>query len=90
VPGSDEIVPADCVLIAFGFRPSPAEWFLDLAIQTADSGLVIAPESGEYPYQTTNPKIFAGGDMVRGSDLVVTAIAEGRQAAGAVLDYLGV
>ena len=90
VPGSDEIVPADCVLIAFGFRPSPAEWFLDLAIQTADSGLVIAPESGEYPYQTTNPKIFAGGDMVRGSDLVVTAIAEGRQAAGDVLDYLGV
>ena len=36
------------------------------------------------------PKIFAGGDMVRGSDLVVTAIWEGRQAAEGILDYLGV
>ena len=39
-------------------------------------------------FQTSNPKIFAGGDMVRGSDLVVTAIWEGRQAAEGILDYL--
>ena len=32
----------------------------------------------------------AGGDMVRGSDLVVTAIWEGRKAAEGILDYLGV
>jgi glutamate synthase (NADPH/NADH) small chain len=32
--------------------------------------------------------IFAGGDMVRGSDLVVTAISEGRQAGEGILDYL--
>ncbi|SEE54385.1 hypothetical protein SAMN04490198_1812 [Pseudomonas palleroniana] len=37
-----------------------------------------------------NPKIFAGGDMVRGSDLVVTAIFEGRNAAEGILDYLQV
>jgi glutamate synthase (NADPH/NADH) small chain len=43
-----------------------------------------------YKFQTSNPKIFAGGDMVRGSDLVVTAIWEGRQAAEGILDYLGV
>ena len=90
IPGSEEVIPADCVLIAFGFRPSPASWFADLAIETADSGLVIAPEEGVLPYQTTNPKIFAGGDMVRGSDLVVTAIAEGRSAANSILDYVGV
>ncbi len=36
------------------------------------------------------PKIFAGGDMVRGSDLVVTAIWEGRQAAEGILDYLDI
>jgi glutamate synthase (NADPH/NADH) small chain len=40
--------------------------------------------------QTTNPRIFAGGDMVRGSDLVVTAVFEGREAAQGILDYLGV
>ena len=40
--------------------------------------------------QTTNPKIFAGGDMVRGSDLVVTALWQGRQAAKGILSSLGV
>ncbi len=51
---------------------------------------MIAPEQGEFPFQTANPKIFAGGDMVRGSDLVVTAIYEGREAAEGILDYLEV
>ena len=40
--------------------------------------------------QTNQQKIFAGGDMVRGSDLVVTAIAQGRKAAEGMLDYLAV
>ena len=39
-------------------------------------------------FQTTNPKVFAGGDMVRGSDLVVTAVFEGREAAQGILQYL--
>ena len=43
-----------------------------------------------YAFQTTNEKVFAGGDMVRGSDLVVTAIDEGRRAADGILDYLQV
>ena len=90
VSGSEEVIPADCVLIAFGFRPSPADWFTDLNISTADSGLVLASDDQELPYQTTNSKVFAGGDMVRGSDLVVTAIAEGRNAAQSILDYLDI
>jgi len=45
---------------------------------------------GDYPQQTTNPKVFAGGDMVRGSDLVVTAVFEGREAAKGIAAYLGV
>ncbi|MCH8060839.1 MAG: hypothetical protein IIA11_10305 [Proteobacteria bacterium] len=44
----------------------------------------------EFPFQTTNPKVFAGGDMVRGSDLVVTAVFEGREAAAGITTYLGV
>ena len=90
VPGSEEVIPTDCVLIAFGFRPSPADWFTDLNIHTADSGLVLASDDQKLPYQTTNQKVFAGGDMVRGSDLVVTAIAEGRNAAQSILDYLDI
>lgn len=90
IPGSEEVLEADAVLVAFGFRPSPADWFEDHDIQLDDGGRVLAPEQAEYKFQTSNPKVFAGGDMVRGSDLVVTAIWEGRQAAEGILDYLDV
>lgn len=90
VEGSEEIVPADRVIVAFGFRPSPADWFKDFGIELDDRKRVKAPANSEYKYQTTNPKIFAGGDMVRGSDLVVTAVYEGREAAEGILDYLEV
>ncbi|WP_171493411.1 FAD-dependent oxidoreductase, partial [Acinetobacter oleivorans] len=90
VPGSEEVLPADAVLLAFGFRPSPADWFGNANINLDGSGRVVAAEKQEFKFQTSNPKIFAGGDMVRGSDLVVTAIWEGRQAAEGILDYLGV
>ena len=90
IPGSEEIIAADAVVIAFGFRPSPAPWFSDYGVEIDDGGRVVAPEQGACAFQTTNPKIFAGGDMVRGSDLVVTAVWEGRQAAEGILDYLAV
>lgn len=90
IPGSEEIVPADSVLIAFGFRPSPQPWFAEYGIETDEGGLIKAPADAEIAFQTTNPKVFAGGDMVRGSDLVVTAIAEGRKAGQGILDYLEV
>jgi glutamate synthase (NADPH/NADH) small chain len=90
IPGTEEIIPADAVLMSFGFRPSPAEWFGQHQVNTSDSGLVTAPEQADFAFQTSNPKVFAGGDMVRGSDLVVTAIWEGRQAAEGILDYLDV
>lgn len=90
IPGSEEVLEADAVIIAFGFQPSPADWFSDIGVQLNDWDGVIAPETQTFPFQTTNPKIFAGGDMVRGSDLVVTAIWEGRQAAEGILDYLEV
>jgi len=90
VAGSEEIIMADAVIIAFGFQPSPPDWFVHHQIETDDRGRVKAPEHGQYKFQTTNPKVFAGGDMVRGSDLVVTAIWEGREAADGILDYLDV
>ncbi|PKM43965.1 MAG: glutamate synthase small subunit [Gammaproteobacteria bacterium HGW-Gammaproteobacteria-1] len=90
VAGSEEIIPADRVLIAFGFRPSPQPWFTQHGIDTDERGRIKAPAAGQYKYQTSNAKVFAGGDMVRGSDLVVTAVWEGRQAAEGILDYLNV
>lgn len=89
IPGSETIIPADAVLIAFGFRPSPAPWFQEFNIDVDTLGRVLTSHK-HFKYQTRNPKVFAGGDMVRGSDLVVTAIHEGRQAAEGILDYLSV
>ncbi|WGO99855.1 FAD-dependent oxidoreductase [Saccharophagus degradans] len=90
IPGSEEIIPADVVLIAFGFRPSPEPWFETHGINLNNWGGVVAPAEQKFKYQTTNQKVFAGGDMVRGSDLVVTAIWEGREAAEGILDYLDI
>ena len=90
IPGSEEVLEADAVIIAFGFQPNPPKWLEDVAVQTNDWDGVVAEEEQTYKFQTSNPKIFAGGDMVRGSDLVVTAIWEGRQAAEGILDYLDV
>lgn len=90
IAGSEEVVPADVVLVAFGFQPDPPQWLADFEIATNDWNGVVAPEQQEFKFQTSNPKVFAGGDMVRGSDLVVTAIWEGRQAAEGILDYLEV
>jgi len=90
VPGSEEVIPADRVIIAFGFRPNPAPWFQSFGIEVDERGRVKASPGGHYKYQTTHPKVFAGGDMVRGSDLVVTAVFEGREAAEGILDYLAI
>ena len=88
VPGSERIYKADAVIVAFGFRASPANWFKDFEIETDKSGLVLAEEKQAFSFQTSNEKIFSGGDMVRGSDLVVTAIWEGREAAKSIIKYV--
>ena len=90
VAGSERIVPADAVIIAFGFLPSPPAWFGSHDIRLHDSGRVRVSAGAANAFQTTNPRVFAGGDMVRGSDLVVTAVFEGREAARGMLNYLGV
>ena len=90
IPESEQILPADAVVIAFGFQPNPPAWFESINVSVNDWDGGVAPEEQQVPFQTSNPKVFAGGDMVRGSDLVVTAIWEGRQAAEGILDYLEV
>ena len=90
VAGSEHVVPADAVVLAFGFRPHSMEWLAKHSVELDSQGRIIAPERSDNAFQTSNPKIFAGGDIVRGSDLVVTAIAEGRKAADGILNYLEV
>ena len=89
IPGSEQIVPADAVIIAFGFLPSPPDWLDAHGIRLHGNGRVRV-SAGPHAFQTTHPKVFAGGDMVRGSDLVVTAVFEGREAAKGILRLLEV
>ncbi|MBV1839655.1 FAD-dependent oxidoreductase [Photobacterium ganghwense] len=88
VEGSEHVLPADAVVMAFGFQPHAMPWLSEFDVALDDWGRIKAPAQAEFAYQTTNPKIFAGGDAVRGSDLVVTAIDEGRKAADGILSYL--
>ncbi|MBC7007024.1 FAD-dependent oxidoreductase [Pseudoalteromonas sp. BZK2] len=90
VAGSEHVIEATKVLMAFGFKPHKMDWLEPYGVEINHWGGINAPEKGEFTHQTTNPKIFAGGDIVRGSDLVVTAIFEGRNAAEGIMDYLGV
>ena len=87
ISNSEEIIPANRVIIAFGFRPNPALWFDNFNIELENDGR-IRTSNKRLDYQTSNPKVFAGGDMVRGSDLVVTAVYDGRQAATSILSHL--
>ncbi|MBQ4835348.1 MULTISPECIES: FAD-dependent oxidoreductase [Pseudoalteromonas] len=90
VAGSEHIIDADAVVLAFGFKPHNLDWLAQYDVEINHWGGIVAPEQAAYTHQTSNPKIFAGGDAVRGSDLVVTAIFEGRNAAEGILDYLEV
>lgn len=88
IEGSEEIIACDAVIIAFGFAPHEMPWLASIGVTTDNRGRIAT--TGELKQQTANPKVFAGGDITRGSDLVVTAIAEGRDAAESMMEYLDV
>ncbi|PKG85309.1 glutamate synthase small subunit [Colwellia sp. 75C3] len=88
IAGSEFIMEADAVVIAFGFLPSPPQWMIDAGVKLDSRGRVVAVDSSDFALQTSKKNIFAGGDMVLGSDLVVTAVDQGQKAAMGILDYI--
>jgi glutamate synthase (NADPH) small chain len=88
VPGSEEVHPADLVLLAMGFV-APVPTVLDaFGVDKDGRGNARASTDGVGCYKTNVDKVFAAGDMRRGQSLVVWAIREGRQAARAVDEFL--
>src|SRR5258708_11583331 len=81
VPGTEETIEADAVIIAFGFLPSPPDWFVQQQIALHANGRVRVSAAAAPRVPPTQPKVFAGGAMGRRSDLVGTAGFEGRAAA---------
>jgi glutamate synthase (NADPH/NADH) small chain len=84
VKGTEFTLDAELVLLAMGFT-GPVQPGL-----VRNSGLKLDPRGNiaTENYQTSIPGVFAAGDVRRGQSLVVWAIAEGRQAAAAVNEYL--
>ena len=88
VEGSETELRADVVIQAFGFRPSPPAWCAAHGIELDDSGRIRAGGTGRLPFQTGHARVFAGGDNMRGADLVVRAVHDGREAAGSIARVL--
>ncbi len=85
LPGTEHCVPADIVILALGFDQQRSAALAEAGIDTGRWGeLLLDPASG----RTSNPKVYSGGDCARGADLVVTAAADGRRAALAIMDAL--
>ena len=72
--------------MALGFDNVKFPWFDDAQINTGKWGDIIVDDNK----RTSNARIYAGGDGVRGVDLAVTAAADGRKAALAMLDKFNI
>jgi glutamate synthase (NADPH/NADH) small chain len=88
VAGSEQILPADLVLLAMGFVSPVASVLEAFGVEKDARGNAKASMDASGGYATNVPKVFAAGDMRRGQSLVVWAIREGRQAARAVDQFL--
>ncbi|WP_049621578.1 FAD-dependent oxidoreductase [Frateuria defendens] len=88
VEGSETELRADVVIQAFGFRPSPPSWSTTHGVELDQGGRMRVGQGGALPFQTAHPKVFAGGDNVRGADLVVRAVHDGREAAASIARLL--
>jgi glutamate synthase (NADPH/NADH) small chain len=85
VPGSEFELEVDLVLLALGFTgPAPNQMFEELEIARDARGNIATNGN----CLTAAPGVFAAGDIRRGQSLVVWALAEGRQAARAIDQYL--
>ncbi len=87
IKNSEKILDVDKLVIAFGYEADPQSFIAENNIKVSDRGL-ISLENENYKYQTSNPKFFAGGDMIIGSSLAVHAIAHGRDAAKEIIKFL--
>jgi glutamate synthase (NADPH/NADH) small chain len=88
VPGSEETIQADLVLLAMGFVNPVATILEGFGVEKDARGNAKASTEFTGGYATNVAKVFAAGDMRRGQSLVVWAIREGRQAARAVDEFL--
>lgn len=81
-----DTLPADVVIVAYGFRPVPDGELQTLGVAYDDAGRIVTDDEG----RTSAPKLWAGGDAVRGPALVNRALADGRRAGLSIATAIGV
>ncbi|MCK9174386.1 MAG: glutamate synthase subunit beta [Desulforhopalus sp.] len=84
VEGSDFTLDADVFIFALGFSPKSPEFLQTYGIETDDRNRIVIDKN----FRTTRKNVWAGGDISRGADLVVTAAADGREAAKDIIATL--
>jgi len=86
IAGSEREIPCELALLAMGFlHPQHVGLLNELGVELDERGNV---KANDKMYQTNIQKVFSAGDMRRGQSLVVWAIAEGRECAARVDEYL--
>jgi glutamate synthase (NADPH/NADH) small chain len=84
IPDTEYIEVADIIILALGFNNERVQFLVDAGIELNEWGAIKIDEYG----QTTRKRVYAGGDAVRGADLVVTAALDGREAALQMIEAL--
>jgi glutamate synthase (NADPH/NADH) small chain len=85
IPGTEHCIMADVLILALGFDVEEFHFLEQAGVETDPRRrMIIDRRTG----RTSHPKIFAGGDCSRGAHLAVTAAADGRRAAMAIMEQL--
>jgi glutamate synthase (NADPH/NADH) small chain len=89
VPGSEERIPAELVLLAMGFTQPETDTFVnELGLELDRNRFGQGIKANTKDFQSSRANYFVAGDARRGQSLVVWAIHEGREAARAIDLYL--
>lgn len=85
VPGSEEVLPVDCVVISIGTSPNPLIKSTTAGLEVnKHGGIIVEEETGK----TTKEGVYAGGDAVTGAATVILAMGAGKTAAKAIDEYI--
>ena len=83
--GAEEKIKSDLIIQALGFEPENLNELFNTDLQLTSWNTLKVDFN---KFQTSNPKVFAAGDIVRGASLVVWAIHDGREVAKSIDSYL--
>jgi NADPH-dependent glutamate synthase beta subunit-like oxidoreductase len=83
IPDSEFTISCDTILVAVGQTPEMGEMF---GLETVAGGVV---QRDKESFATSQPAIFAAGDVAEGPTSIIEAVAQGRRAASAMDRYLG-